>query len=106
MPWRAAVRLILTAPCPGANVQELAKCIRLNLDCVDVCATTGRVVSRQTEYDANVTRAVLQACIAACSSCGDECEIQGNQGMEHCQVCAEECHGCEQACRELLGAIR
>jgi hypothetical protein len=87
------------------NVQELAKCIRLNLDCADVCATTGRVVSRQTEYDANVTRAVLQACIAACRSCGDECELHGNHGMEHCKVCAEECRRCEQACQELLDAI-
>jgi hypothetical protein len=87
------------------DVQELAKCIRLNLDCADVCATTGRVVSRQTGYDANVTRAVLQACVAACRSCGDECELHGNHGMEHCKVCAEECRRCEQACQELLDAI-
>jgi hypothetical protein len=87
------------------SVQELVKCIRLNLDCADVCATTGRVVSRQTEYDANVTRAVLQACIATCRSCGDECERHGDHGMEHCKVCADECRRCEQACQELLDAI-
>jgi hypothetical protein len=87
------------------SVQELAKSIRLNLDCADVCATTGRVVSRQTGYDANVTRAVLQACIATCRSCGDECEIHGKHGMEHCKVCAEECRRCERACQELLDAI-
>jgi len=87
------------------NVRELAKCIRLNLDCADVCATTGRVVSRQTGYDAHVTRAVLQACIATCRSCGDECEYHGNHGMEHCKVCADECRSCEQACQELLDAI-
>ena len=87
------------------NVQELARCIRLNLDCADVCATTGRVVSRQTEYDANVTRAVLQACIVICRSCGDECELHAEHGMEHCKVCAEECRRCEQACQELLDAI-
>jgi uncharacterized protein DUF326 len=87
------------------SVQELVKCIRLNLDCADVCATTGRVVSRQTEYDANVTRAVLQACITTCRSCGDECELHAAHGMEHCKVCAEECRRCEQACRELLDAI-
>ena len=87
------------------NVQELVKCIRLNLDCADVCATTGRVVSRQTGYDANVTRAVLQACIAACRSCGDECERHAAHGMEHCRVCAEECRRCEQACQDLLAAI-
>ena len=87
------------------SVQELTKCIRLNLDCADVCATTGRVVGRQTGYDANVTRAVLQACIATCRSCGDECELHGNHGMEHCKVCAEECRRCEQACQELLDAV-
>src|SRR5688572_32796684 len=34
------------------SVQELTTCIRLNLDCADICATTGRVVSRRTGYDA------------------------------------------------------
>ena len=87
------------------TVQDLAKCIRLNLDCADVCTATGRVVSRQTEYDANVTRALLHACIAACRSCGDECEIHARHGMKHCEVCAEECRRCEQACQELLDAI-
>jgi hypothetical protein len=38
----------------------------------DVYTATLRVVSRQTEYDANVTRPVLEACVAACRSCGDE----------------------------------
>ena len=40
------------------DVASMVKCIRLNLDCADVCATTSRVVSRQTEYDANVARAL------------------------------------------------
>jgi hypothetical protein len=87
------------------DVQQLVKCIRLNLDCAEVCAATGRVVSRQTEYDANVTRAVLEACIAACRSCGDECERHGEHGMEHCKVCAEACRGCAEACDALLRSI-
>lgn len=87
------------------QVESLVKCIRLNLDCADICAATGRVVSRQTEYDANVTRAQLEACVAACKSCGDECEVHAQHGMEHCRVCAEECRACEQACDELLQAI-
>jgi hypothetical protein len=87
------------------SVRELVKCIRLCLDCADVCATTGRVVSRQTGYDANVTRSVLEACIAICRSCGDECEIHAKHGMEHCRVAAAECRRCEQACQELLDAI-
>lgn len=86
------------------GVEELTTCIRLNLDCADVCAATGRVVSRQTGSDANVTSAVLLACIASCRSCGEECERHA-QHMEHCKVCAEECRRCEQACQELLAAI-
>jgi hypothetical protein len=41
-------------------VAELTKCIRTNLDCADVCDATGRVLSRHTGYDANLTRAVLE----------------------------------------------
>lgn len=84
---------------------ELAKCIRLNLDCADVCITTGRIVSRQTEYDANLTRPALEACIAASKSCGDECERHGEH-MEHCAVCAQCCRACEEACRGLLAGMR
>jgi hypothetical protein len=86
------------------NASELAKCIRLNLDCADICMTTSRVVSRQTEYDANVTRPLLEACIAACRSCGDECSGHAEH-MAHCAICAEQCRRCEQACQALLSAM-
>ncbi|MEH1130591.1 four-helix bundle copper-binding protein [Micromonospora sp. CPCC 206061] len=86
------------------HVADLVKCVRGNLDCADICDTTGRVLSRHTGYDANLTRAVLEACAMACRSCGDECERHA--GMhEHCRVCAEACRRCEQACRELLATM-
>ena len=86
------------------NVAELTKCIRLCLDCADVCTTTLRVVSRQTDYDANVARPVLEACVVTCKSCGDECERHA--GMhEHCRVCAETYRRCESASRELLASL-
>lgn len=82
-------------------VADLRKCIRTNLDCADVCATTARVLSRHTAYDANITRSVLEACAVACRACADECE--SHAGMhEHCRVCAEACRACEAACAELL----
>lgn len=86
------------------HLTELAKCIRLNQDCADLCATTARIVSRQTEYDANLTRAVLEACIQACQSCGAECQSHASH-MEHCAVCAASCERCETACQRLLEAI-
>lgn len=45
--------------------KELVRCIRLNLDCVDVCDTTVRVLARQTETDLQLVRAQLQACAEA-----------------------------------------
>jgi hypothetical protein len=45
------------------DVAHLVKCIRTDLDCSDICDTTGRVLSRHTGYDANLTRAMLQACV-------------------------------------------
>jgi hypothetical protein len=87
------------------DVHSLVRCIRLCLDCADLCVATGNVVSRQTGYDANVTRAVLQACMVACRSSADECQHHADRGMKHCQVCADECRRCERSCEDLLGAI-
>lgn len=86
------------------TVEELTKCIRTNLDCSDICATTGNVLSRHTGYDANITRAVLEACATACKACAEECE-QHAQMHGHCKVCAEMCRRCEQACNTLLGSL-
>ena len=86
------------------NVAEMVRCIRLCLDCVDVCTATARVIGRQTEYDAGVTRPLLESCVAICRSCGDECERHAH--MSHCRVCAQACRRCEQACRELLDALK
>ena len=87
------------------QVDPLRKCIRSCLFCADICLTTGRVLSRHTGYDANITRTILQACVMACRSCGDECERHA-QMHQHCRVCAEACRRCEQACKDLLAAMK
>ena len=87
------------------NVTEMVRCIRLCLDCVDVCTATVGVLSRQAEYDAGLTRPLLEACVAICKSCGDECERHARM-HEHCRVCGDACRRCERACRELLAALK
>jgi hypothetical protein len=83
---------------------DLVKCIRLCLDCADVCGATLAVTSRQTEYDAAITKLQLEACVAVCKTCGDECERHAKIHA-HCRVCAEACRRCEEACRKLLDAM-
>src|SRR5690625_1951836 len=86
------------------SVSDLLKCVSTNLDCADQCETTGRVLSRHSGYDANMTRAVLEACAQTCKTCADECNQHASM-HEHCRVCAEACRRCEQACRELIDSL-
>jgi Domain of Unknown Function (DUF326) len=87
------------------NVTEMVTCIRLCLDCADVCTAAMGVTSRQAAYDANVTGPLLEACVAICKSCGEECERHARH-HEHCRVCGQACRRCEQACRDLLDAMK
>jgi hypothetical protein len=88
------------------HLAHLVRCIRLNLDCADVCEATGRLLLRQTEPDWAVIRAQLEACVVACRSCGEECRRHAeSMGMEHCRVCAESCRRCADACERLLQAL-
>jgi uncharacterized membrane protein len=86
------------------DLAEMVRCIRLCLDCTDICNATIGVISRLAEYDASATRPLLEACAAICKNCGDECERHAH--MQHCRVCAEACRRCERACRDLLDALK
>ena len=82
----------------------LIRCIRLNLDGVDVCAATGSVLSRKKALDVPLARLLLQACAHACRVCAEECEQHAQRGLEHCRACAEACRHCEAACDRLLSS--
>ncbi|TDH62096.1 four-helix bundle copper-binding protein [Dankookia rubra] len=85
-------------------VQQLTQCIRLNLDCADVCAATGSIATRRTGSNEEIIRQMLKVCEMACRLCGEECERHA--GMhEHCRVCAESCRRCERACAEAIRSM-
>ena len=86
------------------NLADMVRCIRLCLDCTDICATAAAVTSRLVEYDPGVLRPLLESCVAICHSCGDECERHAPMHA-HCRVCAQACRRGEQACRALLAAL-
>lgn len=84
------------------GLDHLRRCIRLNLDCADICTATARILMRQSETAADVVHAQLHACILACQACGDECEHHAEM-HDHCRICADACHHCQQRCNFLLG---
>jgi len=96
--------------CAEACVAEkdpamLLYCIRLDLDCADLCAATGRIVSRMTKPNRALTEAALEACIVACGACADECREHAEMHA-HCRICAEACDACAEACQSLLDAMK
>jgi hypothetical protein len=86
------------------QVGMLKQCIRLNLDCADLCGATGRLIARQARPDPDLWRATLEACAQACRSCGAECAKHQDR-HEHCRICKEACERCERACRDALAAL-
>jgi hypothetical protein len=85
-------------------VRDLTQCIRLNLDCADVCFVTGTVASRRTGSDEIIIKRLIEACAEACRLCGEECRKHASH-HEHCRVCADSCQRCEDACRSAAGTI-
>jgi len=65
------------------NLADMVKCIRLCLECTDICGATVAVVSRQPNTNQR-HRAAVEACVAICKSCGDECERHAGCN-EHCE---------------------
>jgi hypothetical protein len=88
--------------CDGetAHVEELRRCVRLNLDCAAICFATASVLSRQLLPDENVFRVQAEACEVACAACAAECERHA-EIHEHCRLCAQICRRCEELCRRV-----
>lgn len=86
------------------DTQEMVDCIRLNLDCADVCRVTATLMTRPSHRDAPALRAQLEACCAIAKACAEECELHADM-MDHCRVCAEACRACTDACEAMQSAI-
>jgi uncharacterized protein DUF326 len=85
-------------------VKSLTQCIRLNLDCADVCNITGRLTTRRAGSDDEMIRRMLHTCAAACRLCAEECERHATM-HPHCRICAEACRSCMQACEQIGRAM-
>ena len=77
-----------------ADPKMLAKCVRLDQDCADLCAVTARILTRQTETDASVVRSVLEACAVACAACATECEKEPRRCVAGSRTLDEGFSGC------------
>lgn len=77
------------------NVSKLAACIRLDRNCADICATSLRLLVRNSNH----TGSVIEICREICAECAEECEKHDH---DHCEECAQACRRCEEQCRKYL----
>ena len=77
------------------NVASMTDCIRLDMECADICNVAARLLSR----DADVNIALIELCKDICGECAEECESHDH---EHCQQCAKACRRCEEQCNKYL----
>ena len=82
------------------SVRELTQCIRSDLDCADICATTGTLATRRTGSNQSVLKAALELCALSCRVCAQECERHTHH--EHCKICAQACRSCQRACEAAI----
>lgn len=83
------------------DIQAMRVCIALCQRCADICEATARVLSRPGQWDHQVVRPLLQACVRACTTCGEECDRHAEH-HRHCAICAKACKACVQTCGALL----
>ena len=84
-----------TACLDEQDVKMLAKCIKLDIDCAEICNLTASFIARNSEHGKHL----LKECAEVCNACAEECDKHAQMGMEHCRTCAEACRACADACR-------
>lgn len=76
------------------DVRSMAACIRLDMDCAQICRLAAAYMSR----DSTFASMLCKICAEVCERCAKECE---RHSAEHCQRCAEACRNCADACRQM-----
>lgn len=81
-----------------ANVNAMAECIALDIDCADICRVAAAYMGRNSPLAA----AVCDTCAEVCEHCQEIC---GRYQMDHCKACAEACRVCATECRAMAANV-
>ena len=81
------------------DVQAMARCIQLDIDCAAICRLATGYMVRGSE----LAGAICETCAEVCEACAQECAKHSK--MEHCRQCADACQRCAEECRRMAQAI-
>lgn len=88
-----------TACLQEKDVQKMTECIRLDMDCAQICQLMAAFISRNSDHVSHL----IKECAEICSKCADECSKHSK--MEHCKVCAELCRRCAKECLIVVSVL-
>lgn len=76
--------------------KTMAECVKLDIDCAEVCRYAAGAMARDSQCVAQI----CGLCAEICDRCGAECE---KHNTDHCQACAVACRRCADECRRMVG---
>src|SRR3546814_7834325 len=83
------------ASCLGEqDVKSMARCIKLDMDCAQICRLAASYMARGSEF----AQALCRLCAEVCEACAAEC---AKHEMDHCQRCAQACRQCAEECTRM-----
>lgn len=81
-----------------ANVNAMAECIALDIDCAEICRLAAAYMGRNSSLAA----VVCATCVEVCVQCQEVC---GRYQMDHCKACTEACRACAAACSAMAANV-
>ena len=79
------------------DVNGMAKCAQLDMECAAICRTASQFMCLESEH----ANAVCQLCADICIACAEECN---KHNTEHCRRCASICRSCAEECAVMAAA--
>jgi len=77
------------------DIQDMANCIRLDLECAAFCNAAVQVMT----LSGTLAGELCELCARICLRCAEECEKY--EKMDHCRECALVCHKCAEICGQM-----
>jgi hypothetical protein len=76
------------------DVQMMARCIQLDMECAAMCYATAQLLSMGSSQ----AKAICMICAQMCDDCANECS---RHESVHCRECADVCRNCANQCRDM-----
>ena len=84
---------------------DVTRCFLADLDCIEVCSSTSRLLSSYSRRDGSTTIALLETCQEAARASTAACEYTAglHRGWHTCSMA---CRRVDEACMRLLAVLR